>query len=200
MAGTITDEMRRKSIEARNDPSRICGAPAPKSRTGICRNWAGQRTNHKGTGYCWLHDTKLPGTEVVDLVVLSDQEAQDPEILELRREIQMARNKLRLYAEDSEDDSEPAGDLKTMALLLDTIRKLVMTKNKIEQDRRYLIPVSVAVNMAKRLTELISEYLPEEQRFALRDEVIELLRTELALDNKGAWVDPAARWSGQRRG
>lgn len=194
MAGIITDEMRRKSIEARNDPSRICGAPAPKSRTGVCRNWAGQRTNHKGTGYCWLHDTKLPGTQVVDLVVLSDQEAQDPEILELRREIQMARSKLRIFMESD----DPTGDLKIMALLLDTIRKLVLTKNKIEQDRRYLIPVSVAVNMARRLTELISEYLPEEQRFALRDEVIELLRTELALDNKGAWVDPAARWSGRR--
>lgn len=193
MAGTITDEMRRKSIEARNDPSRICGAPAPKSRTGVCRNWAGQRTNHKGTGYCWLHDTKLPGTEVVDLVVLSDQEAQDPEILELRREIQMARDELRVMS------TSEKGDLKAMALLMDTIRKLVQTKNKIEMDRRYLIPVSVAVNMAKHLTELISKYLPEEQRFALRDEVIELLRTELALDNKGAWVDPAARWSGHRR-
>lgn len=192
MAGTITAEMRRMSIEARDDPSKICGAPAPKSRTGICRNWAGQRTNHKGTGYCWLHDTKLPGTEVVDLVVLSDQESQDPEILELRREIQMARDELGAY------NRGEAGDIKTMALLLDTIRKLVQTKNKIELDRRYLIPVSVAVNMAKRLTELIAGYLPEEQRFALRDEVLELLRTELALDSKGAWTDPAARWSRHR--
>lgn len=196
MAGTITKEMRLMSIKARDDPDKICGAPAPKSRTGICRNWAGQRTNHKGTGYCWLHDAKLLGTEVVDLVVLSDQESQDPEILELRREIQMARERLRVYAY-SEDDSEDegGGDLKTMALLLDAIRKLVLAKNKIELDRRYLIPVSVAVNMAKRLTELIAGYLPEEQRFALRDEVLELLRTELALDSKGAWTDPAARWS-----
>lgn len=192
MAGTITAEMRRMSIEARDDPDKICGAPAPKSRTGICRNWAGQRTNHKGTGYCWLHDTKLPGTEVVDLVVLSDRESQDPEILELRREIQMARDELGAY------NRGEAGDIKTMALLLDTIRKLVLTKNKIELDRRYLIPVSVAVNMAKRLTELIAGYLPEEQRLALRDEVLELLRTELALDSKGAWTDPAARWSRRR--
>jgi len=188
----ITDEMRRKSAEARNDPSKICGAPAKKGKGGICHNWAGARTDHLGTGYCYRHDKQLPKVEKVDLVLLSDQESQDPEILELRKEIEMARGMLEAAKNDN--------DLRGVAILLDTIRKLVQTKNTVEQQRRYLIPVSVAVNMAKRLTELIGNYLPQEQRFALRDEVIQLLRTELALDSKGAWTDPAARWSRYKSG
>lgn len=197
MAG-ITDEMRRRLAEAREDPAKICGAPAKKGRGGICHRWAGARTSHKGTGYCYLHDKELPKAETVDLVLLSDQEAQDPEILELRKEIELARRMLAAETTGESEEGEEGGNIRAVALLLDTIRKLVLTKNKIEQERRYLIPVSVAVNIARRLTELIGNYLPQEQRFALRDEVIGLLRAELALDNKGSWVDPAARWSGQR--
>lgn len=191
----ITDEMRRKSAEARNDPSKICGAPAKKGKGGICHNWAGARTDHLGTGYCYRHDKQLAKVEAVDLVLLSEQESQDPEILELRREIELARGLLEAEGGDDSEDGSGDVDIRAVALLLDTIRKLVLTKNRIELERRYLIPVSVAVNMARRLTELIGSYLPQEQRFALREEVITLLRTELALDSKGAWTDPAARWS-----
>ncbi len=183
----ITDKVRIGLAKARNDPSRICGAPCKEGKDGICHRWAGARTNHKGVGYCWLHDKRLPVAEPVDLVELSSQELEDPEVLELRGEIALAREKVV--------EAEKEGDLRTLALLLDTIRKLVQTKNKIEQERRYLIPVSVAVTMAKKVTEIVARHLPVEQRFALRDEILAVLKSQLAVDNKGAWVDPAARWA-----
>jgi len=185
----ITDSMRIALAKARNDPSKICGAPAKGGKDGICHRWAGARTNHKGTGYCWLHDKQLPVAKPVDLVVLSEEESTDPEILELKGEIDLARQRLK------ELDYDDEGSDRTMALLLDTIRKLVQTKNKIEQERRYLIPVSVAVAMARKVTEIVAKYLPAEQRFALRDEIQAALKSQLAIDSAGRWVDPAARWA-----
>ncbi len=183
--------VRQKAEEARKDPKRICGAFAPRSKDGICHNWAGARTDHKGTGYCWLHDKahekKISKARPVDLVSLSSEQLEDPDVLELKNEIKMVRERIQVAREEEND--------KLLALLLDTLRKLVDTKNKIELQRQYLIPVSVAVNAAKRVTDVIAKYLPEEQRYALRGEVAEALRIELATTPEGEWIDPVADWA-----
>ena len=181
----LTTEVRLAAAKARHNPDNLCGAPTPNGKYPTCHRWAGARTTHKGEGYCWMHDKETPRAKIVDLTILSEEEAQDPEVLELKGEIKLARAKL--------EEANADNDLRTLALLMDTIRKMVQTKDKIERERRYLIPVSVAVNVARRLTEVVSKYLPPEQRWALKDEVTEVLRTELALDRTGAWSDPAAR-------
>lgn len=185
-------KLRLKAEEARSDPKRICGHFAPNAPDGICHNWAGARTDHKGEGYCYLHDEKhkeksLAQAEAVDLVILSEEEMTDPEILELKHEIRLAREKLT--------EAQEANELRAISMFLENIRKLVDTKNKIELQRRYLIPVSVAVNAARRVTDVLAKHIPEEQRFAMRHEVLAALRIELATTADGTWLDPAADWA-----
>lgn len=189
--GVITDSMREKARRMAQDPKNQCGAPSKTSPTGKCRNWAGARTNHKGTGYCWLHDraNQPERARPVDLVVLNSQYSGDPEILELAGEIDMIREKIQ------EVSTDPDADLQVLVKLTDNLRKLISTKNTIELQRRYLIPVSVVENVARRLTEIIAKRLPPEQRLALRDEVVAALRVELSLSNDGQWSDPGANWA-----
>jgi len=188
---TITAEMRAKAKAARDDPNKTCGAPSPWSPTGKCRNWAGQGTDHVGTGYCHLHDgaPKPKATQRVDLVDLSGRYGADPEVLELAGEIAKLRELL-----DSKTEN-PDRDLDVIVRLTNAVRQLVATKNTIELQRNYLIPVSIAVNVARRVTDVIARHLPPEQRLVLRDEIADVLRVELALDRDGRWADPAAQWA-----
>ena len=43
------------STAQRNNPERVCGAALRDGSGRVCRNWAGLRTDHPGTGYCYLH-------------------------------------------------------------------------------------------------------------------------------------------------
>lgn len=186
----VTEDMRKKAYSMRRNPDKICGAFAPTSEDGICRNWAGMRTDHPGTGKCWLHD-KEEKVETVDLLDRSDEYDHDPDILELRGEIET----IRKYIKAMEIMGEEEGvDIDGLVKLVESLRKLVSTKHQIEVQRNFLIPVTVAVNLARRISEIVSKYLPPEQRLALQGEVREALRIELAL---GKNSDPTRQLPGK---
>lgn len=167
----VTEGMRKKAVAMRKERGKICGEHAPTKQDGICRNWAGLKTDHPGEGPCWMHD-KAPVVERVDLEVRSQEYSKDADILELSGEIAMIREYIKTA------DGE---DLDSLVKLVESLRKLIATKHQIELQRNFLIPVTVAVNLARRISDIVSKYLPIEQRMALQGEVKEALKIELAI-------------------
>ncbi len=64
MGDELTPGQQRAKVTAalRNDPTRVCGAKRKNGKS--CRMFAGTKTEHVGTGRCWLHGGNTPNHNI----------------------------------------------------------------------------------------------------------------------------------------
>ena len=165
----------------------VCGARTKDGR--ICRNPAGHGTAHFGEGRCYLHDGRRGGIDrersvarVIELACdprLRDRALElleDPELLNLRRELAVLRARFeRIQMRD--DDS----DVERLARLAGTIGKLAERIWEMEHGRQHYLHVSVTHSIVGAFVDIAHRYIPDPGlRRAFSREVEKAIRQSLS--------------------
>lgn len=141
---------------------RICGAPTTDGTP--CENKSGQRTKHKGRGVCWLHETNplaiIPSKNALKFIDVAFQSRVnelmlDDDLLNLRRDIAVARTLLERLESGQEWVPEDKPKIEYYNQLLNTIGKLVERYEHIERERHGLVKVQVVLSVRDAFVDAI---------------------------------------------
>lgn len=148
----------------------ICGSTATYFGR-PCRKMAGAGTAHRGTGFCFYHDKTAviisDDHRTVAVHLRSQQFRQrvrqlqsDPQILELDREIAVARALLERVEHGTEDIGEYPRPV-IFNMILQTIGRLVERKHRIEMERKGMIKVSFVVALMDAFSKTINDMIAD---------------------------------------
>lgn len=129
-----------------------------------CRNKPGQKTRHKGRGVCWLHETNplaiIPSKNAIKFIDDTFQRRVnelmlDDDLLNLRRDIAVARTLLERLESGKEWVPEDKPKIEYYNQLLNTIGKLVERYEHIERERHGLVKVQVVLSVRDAFVDAI---------------------------------------------
>jgi len=168
---------------------RICGAPTVDGTP--CENKSGQKTRHKGRGVCWLHETNpiaiIPSKNALKFIDVAFQRRVgelmlDDDLLNLRRDIAVARTLLERLESGQEWVPEDKPKIEYYNQLLNTIGKLVERYEHIERERHGLVKVQVVLSVRDAFVDAITATIADPNtRMMLYDKLNADLKRSLPL-------------------
>lgn len=150
---------------------KICGGRHRSDLQKFCDRPAGEGTDHKGIGRCYMHGGrnqspasknwtaggKLSQIKYPDIIQKIEQLKQDRDVFDLRDHIFL----MEAVAQTILQEADSLDDLKDLVKVVDTVTKSVQRLHDIEVGRKYVISVENLGNVIGRVVEVIERHVPD---------------------------------------
>lgn len=166
---------------------KLCGA---KTRKGTpCKRYAmdnGRCILHGGRNVNDKRGLKVPGRPIThglysryargSIAELAKKYLEDKNFLSLKEEIAVTRALLSRILENIDANSEPEfDDTRNLAILTDSIRKLVESFVKIESTKRFALSPDEVARVMRAVADIIKKYVTDEELYEkIRREILQI--------------------------